>query len=360
MLSAAGAQIASQKYAIIAFSAAFVYDCLLTLDDEIMYIWRRQFSLVTLAYFINRYYAMICFALLIFVNFSVAIDASECKHFAALQAYGDGIPLSIITNLVVGLRVYALYGRNRYIAVIFTVYIIAELGVLFWIYFTPSISSVTFELPGLASNNNLNSIPLLHLCIVSASSRISELQSSVFLFMQVVYDSVAFGLILAMTASSVLNDGGCGGVRALIVKNGVLYYGILFSAYSTWGLMTIFSPPGLKRAAEVPTIIVTCLLVNKLTLSLRAYMSPDEVVDTGNTLSNVVFRNSRIKRRRSWIGTSTFEFEAVNGDGSAREGVRDEETQTFELQDRPSRRSEEEPESGLILEATSTRSVHED
>ncbi len=43
--------------------------------------------------------------------------------------------------------------------------------------------------------------------------------------MQVVYDSVAFGLILAMTASSVLNEGGSGGVRALIVKNGVLYYG---------------------------------------------------------------------------------------------------------------------------------------
>jgi len=85
MLSAAGAQIASQKYAIIAFSPAFVYDCLLTLDDEIMYIWRRQFSLVTLAYFINRYYAMICFALLIFVNFSVAIDASvmflDCSSF---------------------------------------------------------------------------------------------------------------------------------------------------------------------------------------------------------------------------------------------------------------------------------------
>ncbi len=138
-----------------------------------------------------------------------------------MQAYGDGIPLSIITNLVVGLRsvlrdvllennqylahlvrVYALYGRNRYIAVIFTVYIIAELGVLFWIYFTPSIScefvrdsscayaltivaAVTFELPGLASNNNLNSIPLLHRTLIFDSNPLTYIDWSCYIFYSV-------------------------------------------------------------------------------------------------------------------------------------------------------------------------------
>jgi len=83
-----------------------------------------------------------------------------------LEAYADGIPLTGITNLVIGLRVYALYRRNKYIAVFLVTYIIAELAVLLWIYLTPGISAVT--LPGPAS---VNKIPLLHSCLVSPSSR---------------------------------------------------------------------------------------------------------------------------------------------------------------------------------------------
>lgn len=178
--------------------------------------------------------------------------------------------------------------------------------------------------------------------------------------MQVIYESVTFGLIVVKTASAVLNERGHSDVRALIVKNGLLYYAIVFSVFVTWATMTIFSPSGLKNAAEAPAIIMTCLMANKLTLSLRAYTSTDEVDDTrNNTLSNIAFRkSSRIKRRRSWIGTSTFE---VNEDRDSREVQRSVEpfrVHDVEAFDLPDRRRAEGPESGL--DATSTRSVGRD
>jgi len=52
----------------------------------------------------------------------------------------------------------------------------------------------------------------------------SNLQSAVFPFMQMIYDSTAFGLILFKTASAFLN--GHGGLRVLIVKSGIIYYAV--------------------------------------------------------------------------------------------------------------------------------------
>jgi len=76
ILTTAGFQSVGPKYAAIACFAVFMYDYLLTLNDEIKYIWRRHFSLVTFAYFFNRYYAMFSLTLSAVANLSVAIDGS--------------------------------------------------------------------------------------------------------------------------------------------------------------------------------------------------------------------------------------------------------------------------------------------
>jgi len=82
ILSTAGAQIASLKYAMLACFSLFVYDYLLTFNDELDYMWRRKFTFVTFAYLINRYYAMFWFILLIVANFSMVIGASaNCLAF---------------------------------------------------------------------------------------------------------------------------------------------------------------------------------------------------------------------------------------------------------------------------------------
>jgi len=305
----------------------FVYDSLLTLDDEIKYIWRRRFNFVSFAYLISRYYAMCNFILQIVANFSVAFDISKCKRYVPFQMLGQGIPLIAISNMIIGLRVYALYGRNKYIAVILPTCIIAEISVSIWVYSIPSIHPVT--LPGPAS---INQIPVLHLCLGSPSDSLSNLQSAAYLFMQAIFDSITFGLLVFKTAEAIFKERDYGGVRALIVKNGLLYYAIVFSAWFTWAMMIVFSPPGLKYAAANPTTVMTCLSVSRLTLSLRAFTGTDEVDSTINSVSNVRFGRPSTKRRRSWIGTSTFEITEDSNVQRSAEPYHDVEA--FELLDR--------------------------
>ncbi len=73
----------------------------------------------------------------------------------------SSIPLTFFPDLVIGLRlvinaflslhavselinlharVYALYNRNKVIAVLLATYLTAELGVALWLYLTPSLS----------------------------------------------------------------------------------------------------------------------------------------------------------------------------------------------------------------------------
>jgi len=153
-----------------------------------------------------------------------------CNIVWNFGTFGATIPLTIITDLVIGLRVYALYGRNKFIGALLSTYIIVQNAVTIWIYAVPSIHPVSLSGPA-----SVNQIPVLHVCDESPSSRLSSLQSAADLFMQAIYDPITFGLIIFKTVEAVFKERGLGGVRALIVKNGLLYYALVES----------FSPPGL-------------------------------------------------------------------------------------------------------------------
>jgi len=303
--------------------------------------------LLIVLYTQSRYYAMCTFTLQIFANFSLAFDASMCRHYLPFQAFGEGTPLAIVTDLVIGLRVYALYGRNKYIAVVLAALLLVQTVVIFLIYLTPSMHAMT--LPDHASTDQ---IPLLHFCLVETSSRLSNFQSAGIQWMQAIYDATAFGLIACKTAKSAFKERAVGGVRALIMKNGLLYFAVVFSAYLTWAMMTIFSPSGIKYAAAIPSVILSCLAVNRLTLSLRAFNGTDEVdaCDAGNCPSNIVFERPRMRRRRSWIGTSTFE---VPGDSHVERTS--EQSHELESFDSETCRRTDRPESGS--EVVSTRLI---
>ncbi|KLO10211.1 hypothetical protein SCHPADRAFT_530209 [Schizopora paradoxa] len=296
ILSEAGVQIVSSKYAIIGCFTIFIYDYFLTLDDEIKYIWKRPFSLVTFCYFINRYYAMCEFTLQ--VRTSLWHSMRRCKRYVPLQPFGEGIPFTIFPDLVIGLRVYALYGRNRFIGAALATYLAAELGVALWLYLVPSIHPV--PLPGPSS---VDQIPELHLCLAAASTNLSNLQSATFQFMQTIFDSIAFILIISKTAKDAFGPRRTGNIQALIARHGLLYYVVVFSANLTWALMILISPPGLKYSAAVPTIMMACLSVNKMTISLRSFSEREEERRKIADVAGIAHR----RRRRSWIGTSNFE-----------------------------------------------------
>ncbi|KLO07856.1 hypothetical protein SCHPADRAFT_944927 [Schizopora paradoxa] len=239
---------------------------------------------------------------------SILITAATqiCAHYVKVQPLGEGLPFTFLPNLVIGLRVYALYGRNKWIGIILAIYFTAELGVALWIYLLPSLHPVA-----LPPDTGNDTIAVLHLCLATVSSDLSELKAATFQFMQAIYDSMAFGLIIYRTLSDAVKYHGTDTLRTLIAKHGLVYYVLVFTMNFTWAMMIIFSPPGLKYACAGPTLMLACVSVNRLTLALRGFSEQEAAERTRNGAGAgplALEQNPRLKRRRSWIGTSTFEI----------------------------------------------------
>jgi len=98
------------------------------------------------------------------------------------------------------------------------------------------------------------------------------------------------------------------GVKPLIAKQGLLYYLVVFSVNLTWAIQILFATAFIKYAMAIPTLVLTPMAANKLTLSLRSYSEAEH----NDTLTSVAFasdagRPGHLDRRASWVGTSVFE-----------------------------------------------------
>ncbi|THV06171.1 hypothetical protein K435DRAFT_773378 [Dendrothele bispora CBS 962.96] len=112
-------------------SAAFlVYDTLLTLDDEVNYIWNnfRQ-SWIKWHFVLVRYWSLSY--ILIRLGVQMAIVSGNIKSLSIMKAWllsqtVIGNLLIITVQIILMVRVYALYDKNRYIAWMFSLLAVSE------------------------------------------------------------------------------------------------------------------------------------------------------------------------------------------------------------------------------------------
>ncbi|KAG1738376.1 uncharacterized protein EDB91DRAFT_457285 [Suillus paluster] len=100
---------------IIASSAVVIYDCVLTLGQEVELIWRQRWSLMTILYLSVRYagipYAVI-FALYTLPSFSVSIsDAVSDIMYFALNV--TNVVVAAILGVIMVARLHAMYQGSR-------------------------------------------------------------------------------------------------------------------------------------------------------------------------------------------------------------------------------------------------------
>jgi len=219
------------------------------------------------------------------------------------QPLAVGIPLTFLPNMVIGLRVYALYGRNKVIGTFLVVFLLAELGVALWLYLTPSL--LPAMLPGPESiTNNL----ALHVCLATNSPKLSNLQAAAYQLMQTAYDSSCLGLTLWMTLKESMNVRSVQGIKKLIYKHGIIYYVVVFSLNLTWALMILHATAGLKYTMSGATLALAPVAANRLILSLRSYTMSVTEMEVYPDDAKPLERAQRLKRQDSWIGMSTLEI----------------------------------------------------
>ncbi|PAV23188.1 hypothetical protein PNOK_0025600 [Pyrrhoderma noxium] len=229
------------KYAFSAFCTLFFYDFLLTVQDEIIYIWRRRFSLDKILLPCGRYNNY----------FGLLVSAISSSIFFP---YAVGIPMTFIPNITIALRMYALYERRWLIGLSLVVYLIAEFSVAMWIYSVPGNHPYK---PAEA----LEDFDAFRICIDLTADRLGNLSSASFQIMQVVYDSIVFLLLFLCNIKEMGRNSWRSDLRRALATQGLIYFAVIFSANATWGIMILNAPANLKYAAALPTLLYVLLIL---------------------------------------------------------------------------------------------------
>lgn len=106
-------------------NSILMYDHLATLSDEIIYIWHRPKALSAISFFINRYFALFSNIFGLFVAFMPIPDQSCWKYMVFRQLFV--FLQQVIICVILIIRTYALYNRNKYLLawISFTLIILA-------------------------------------------------------------------------------------------------------------------------------------------------------------------------------------------------------------------------------------------
>ncbi|KLO19452.1 hypothetical protein SCHPADRAFT_935255 [Schizopora paradoxa] len=342
-LTKIGWQLTGLKYASLAGLTTLFYDIFLTFSDEVKFIWNGNFTIVKLNFIIvtssssftrllhvdaapveplHRFWRTFLRALVWHISVLQRIYVgivTLCNRFILLAPLLGGIILTFSINVVIYLRIYALFGRNKVVATALMIYLLAELGVGLWSFLFPKVHP--YILPG---PPEMAQYPVLHSCVWEHSVRLSNLQSATYQFMQTGFDTIAFVLI---GLKAILDSNDQNGLRSKMAQDGFLYFVVVLSLNMTWALMIIFAPPLLRYAAAQPAIQLQCVCMNRMTLSLMSFRfsgvnSGGEDINRGiGNYSNENLKGRSGKRRGSWVGTSTFEAAFTDSDCSTLPGT---------------------------------------
>ncbi|KLO16818.1 hypothetical protein SCHPADRAFT_193377 [Schizopora paradoxa] len=102
------------NYVNVAAVTFLAYDALLSLDDEIKYVWRSKWTFVKIVYIASKYLAFVdgTMILLVFLNPSLGLSACSTIYTASTYIILVGIALA---ELILLIRTCALWGLSRYV-----------------------------------------------------------------------------------------------------------------------------------------------------------------------------------------------------------------------------------------------------
>ncbi|KAJ7751496.1 hypothetical protein DFH07DRAFT_826249 [Mycena maculata] len=182
------------------------YDHLITLGDEINLLWRRGKSLSSYCFFANRYFAFfsgIPIAALPFMTFSTA----ACMQYRVFQELSF-VAMQIITDVIMMIRVYALFGRSRRILWLIIAAGASVVGIAVW--------SMTSQQAGRSKivggcHFNLDT---------STAHRLAGPWEGLFMFDSLIFGLTAYKMTRVRMAFRT-------SIYMLVVRDGALYFGIV-------------------------------------------------------------------------------------------------------------------------------------
>ncbi|KAF8189750.1 hypothetical protein BJ912DRAFT_903432 [Pholiota molesta] len=266
------------KYFQIAAFVMLLYDHALTFSDEVERVWKKKISYGTTLFLINRYASPL--------EFIVILDAFDdsrwtmfaCKHFVIFEGAAT-VALVAICQLIMILRVYALWNRST---------IVMTVLLTLWT------AQIVISAVGLHTGFAVPLPAILTGCILTGSGSIFP---SIWIS-ALVTDTFIFIFTIGRT-HQYIRDSGKAPTLHLFVRDGALYFFVIFMANLLNTLMFFLAPSDLKAIGASFSQLITSLMVSRLYLSLRSNRGEFSGLPYGEESINLEMNTiSRIRPRR--------------------------------------------------------------
>lgn len=250
VLQTAAIHLSAAKYFQLAGYVMLVFDHMLTFGDEVERIWKRKFTGATALFLLNRYLTPVQFAIILDAFHNPKWAGETCRKYVAFEGYST-IALVAICEVIMILRIYALYNRSIPVLGFLAVVLVAQIVVGSY---------------GIHDGFAVPLPPGFVGCIFTGETLFAALW-----FGPLITDVCIFVFTLWRTRTY-FRSRGAGSVPTieLFVRDGIMYFMVIFMVNLLNILIYIFAVDDLKAIGASFSQLMTSVMISRLVLNLRS------------------------------------------------------------------------------------------
>jgi len=265
-------QLLATNYFGFASYTILVWDHFITFGDEVKYIWfgGSKKTFIICLFFLNRYIVPFGFIMNLHAYLWPGWTPELCSKFVRFEGALTNIGLGV-SALMMMIRVTAIYGGSRIILGFLFIFFCVSVGINAWLMTA-----------GIAVPHPQG----IHGCSMIFSDSVGP-WAAASAWMPLLYDTVVLVLTLYKTlrvGKRVSGDvSGGSSIASLLVRDGLMYYSLIFIANLVLIIMIITAPDGLKNIFAQFELLITVTMMSRITLSLRKNAREDDDDWIGDT-----------------------------------------------------------------------------
>ncbi|KAF8239044.1 hypothetical protein L208DRAFT_176797 [Tricholoma matsutake] len=241
----------------------FGWDYFMSLPAEIERIWRRKFTYVSVLYLLNRYYGLLEFAMvvpLMTTPITNLFSIEACSKIYRWEPVGALIT-TVLSQAIMGSRVYAMYGKSWVVAGILGTIMSAEFGVQAYTL------TVVFPAPSPAPG-----IPVPCVAVGPKKYLVA------FWAIPLLFDTVTF-LLTFYKSYTFWKAESKSPTISVLFRDGLVYFAAIFSMNLINVILFVTQDTTLQAVNLPATLMLNIIMSCRLVLNLRAPQSVYKISD---------------------------------------------------------------------------------
>lgn len=254
-LITAGENTLSSKYFSLAGTVIVVWDHLLTLSDEVGYVWRRERSWASWLFVTSRYSILIYKTWNMISTFWPGYTQEVCDRSVKWEGYYF-VFIITLGQIFLTMRVYALTKASKYVLLVFGVLVASSFATGVWLVSVPSATAV--KMPEI----NLDAF---RTCVFTA-----PVDSEWAYRGQVAFaDLITFICIIVFVVRVNHGQSRMTRLTRTILQDGVLYFFVMAGFHIAMVLCISFTTLIIPIFPPITIIVLIPVMISRLVISLR-------------------------------------------------------------------------------------------